>query len=284
MSAQILSGKTMSEELRKDISSRVSALKERGITPGLAVILVGNDPASEIYVRNKGNGCAEVGMYSRTINMPAETTQEELENAIEELNADSAIHGILVQLPLPSQLDEQEVIRAIDPAKDVDCFTPVNVGLLATGRPVFAPCTPAGIVRLIKANGIDISGKEVVIVNRSNIVGKPLMHLMLMENATVTVAHSRTADLRAVCRRADILVAAVGRREMFDESYVKPGAVVIDVGVNRKEDGKLAGDVAFDSVAPIASAITPCVGGVGPMTRAILMENTVRAAEMNGRK
>ncbi len=277
----LLDGKKLAAEIKDDLRQRVQALADGGVQAGLAVVLVGDNPASRTYVNMKEKDCSDLGIVSHRFNLPQETTREELLGLIDRLNKDPAVHGILVQLPLPSQLDEQEVIRAIDPAKDVDCFTPVNVGLLATGRPVFAPCTPAGIVRLIKANGIDISGKEVVIVNRSNIVGKPLMHLMLMENATVTVAHSRTSDLRAVCRRADILVAAVGRREMFDDSYVKPGAVVIDVGVNRKEDGKLAGDVNFESVAPIASAITPCVGGVGPMTRAILMENTVRAAEMN---
>ena len=280
----LLDGKKLAAEIKEDLKRRVQALAAEGVNAGLAVVLVGDNPASRTYVNMKEKDCHDLGIESFRFNLPQDTDRQTLLGLIDELNGNPNVHGILVQLPLPSQLDEQEVIRAIDPAKDVDCFTPVNVGLLATGRPVFAPCTPAGIVRLIKANGIDISGKEVVIVNRSNIVGKPLMHLMLMENATVTVAHSRTADLRAVCRRADILVAAVGRREMFDESYVKPGAVVIDVGVNRKEDGKLAGDVAFDSVAPIASAITPCVGGVGPMTRAILMENTVRAAEMNGRK
>lgn len=275
----LLDGKKLAQEIKEDLKIRVANMANNGVETSLAVVLVGDNPASYTYVNMKEKDCHDLGIRSLRYDLPADTDEATLLGLIDQLNADEGVHGILVQLPLPKHLDEQKVIRAIDPAKDVDCFTPVNVGLLATGKPVFAPCTPAGIVRLIKANGLEIAGKDVVIVNRSNIVGKPLMHLMLMENATVTIAHSRTADLKEVCKRADILVAAVGRKEMFDESYVKPGAVVIDVGVNRTPEGKLAGDVAFDKVAPIASAITPCVGGVGPMTRAILMENTVRAAE-----
>ena len=275
----LLDGKKLAQEIKEDLKVRVANMANNGVETSLAVVLVGDNPASHTYVNMKEKDCHDLGIRSLRYDLPADTDEATLLGLIDQLNADEGVHGILVQLPLPKHLDEQKVIRAIDPAKDVDCFTPVNVGLLATGKPVFAPCTPAGIVRLIKANGLEIAGKDVVIVNRSNIVGKPLMHLMLMENATVTIAHSRTADLKEVCKRADILVAAVGRKEMFDESYVKPGAVVIDVGVNRTPEGKLAGDVAFDKVAPIASAITPCVGGVGPMTRAILMENTVRAAE-----
>ncbi|MBR5136566.1 MAG: bifunctional 5,10-methylenetetrahydrofolate dehydrogenase/5,10-methenyltetrahydrofolate cyclohydrolase [Clostridia bacterium] len=275
----LLDGKKLAQEIKEDLKIRVANMANNGVETSLAVVLVGDNPASHTYVNMKEKDCHDLGIRSLRYDLPADTDEATLLGLIDQLNADEGVHGILVQLPLPKHLDEQKVIRAIDPAKDVDCFTPVNVGLLATGKPVFAPCTPAGIVRLIKANGLEIAGKDVVIVNRSNIVGKPLMHLMLMENATVTIAHSRTADLKEVCKRADILVAAVGRKEMFDESYVKPGAVVIDVGVNRTPEGKLAGDVAFDKVAPIASAITPCVGGVGPMTRAILMENTVRAAE-----
>ena len=275
----LLDGKKLAQEIKEDLKIRVANMANNGVETSLAVVLVGDNPASHTYVNMKEKDCHDLGIRSLRYDLPADTDEATLLGLIDQLNADKGVHGILVQLPLPKHLDEQKVIRAIDPAKDVDCFTPVNVGLLATGKPVFAPCTPAGIVRLIKANGLEIAGKDVVIVNRSNIVGKPLMHLMLMENATVTIAHSRTADLKEVCKRADILVAAVGRKEMFDESYVKPGAVVIDVGVNRTPEGKLAGDVAFDKVAPIASAITPCVGGVGPMTRAILMENTVRAAE-----
>ena len=275
----LLDGKKLAQEIKEDLKIRVANMANNGVETSLAVVLVGDNPASHTYVNMKEKDCHDLGIRSLRYDLPADTDEATLLGLIDQLNADEGVHGILVQLPLPKHLDEQKVIRAIDPAKDVDCFTPVNVGLLATGKPVFAPCTPAGIVRLIKANGLEIAGKDVVIVNRSNIVGKPLMHLMLMENATVTIAHSRTADLKEVCKRADILVAAVGRKEMFDESYVKPGAVVIDVGVNRTPEGKLAGDVAFDKVAPITSAITPCVGGVGPMTRAILMENTVRAAE-----
>lgn len=275
----LLDGKKLAQEIKEDLKVRVANMASKGVETSLAVVLVGDNPASHTYVNMKEKDCHDLGIKSLRYDLPTETDEATLLGLIDELNKDEGVHGILVQLPLPKHLDEQKVIRAIEPAKDVDCFTPVNVGLLATGKPVFAPCTPAGIVRLIKANDLDIAGKDVVIVNRSNIVGKPLMHLMLMENATVTIAHSRTADLKEVCKRADILVAAVGRKEMFDESYVKPGAVVIDVGVNRTAEGKLAGDVAFDKVAPIASAITPCVGGVGPMTRAILMENTVRAAE-----
>lgn len=275
----LLDGKKLAQEIKNELRERVTRMAETGIETCLAVVLVGDNPASHTYVNMKEKDCHELGIKSLRYDLPSDTDEATLLGLIDQLNSDNGVHGILVQLPLPRHLDERKVIRAIAPAKDVDCFTPVNVGLLATGKPVFAPCTPAGIVRLIKANGLDIAGKNVVIVNRSNIVGKPLMHLMLMENATVTIAHSRTVDLKEVCSKADILVAAVGRREMFDETYVKPGAVVIDVGVNRNEEGKLVGDVCFDKVAPIASAITPCVGGVGPMTRAILMENTVRAAE-----
>lgn len=275
----LLDGKKLAQEIKNQLKERVAGMAEAGTQVCLAVVLVGDNPASHTYVNMKEKDCRELGIKSLRYDLPGDTDRATLLGLIDKLNSDNGVHGILVQLPLPDHLDEQEVIRAINPAKDVDCFTPVNVGLLATGNPVFAPCTPAGIVRLIKANGLEIQGKNVVIVNRSNIVGKPLMHLMLMENATVTIAHSRTVNLREICSRADILVAAVGRREMFDDTYVKPGAVVIDVGVNRNQEGKLVGDVCFQKVAPIASAITPCVGGVGPMTRAILMENTVRAAE-----
>ncbi|MBR6443000.1 MAG: bifunctional methylenetetrahydrofolate dehydrogenase/methenyltetrahydrofolate cyclohydrolase FolD [Clostridia bacterium] len=278
MSAQILSGKTMSEELRKDISSRVSALKERGITPGLAVILVGNDPASEIYVRNKGNGCAEVGMYSRTINMPAETTQEELENAIEELNADSAIHGILVQLPLPKHLDEQAALAKILPEKDVDGFHLINAGHMLTGTDGVVACTPRGALYMIKSTGENLSGKEAVVIGRSNIVGKPMAMLLLKENCTVTMCHSRTKDLAEHTRRADILVAAVGKAGFVTADMVKPGAIVIDVGINRV-DGKVKGDVDFDAVKEVAGWITPVPGGVGKMTITMLLMNTVEAAE-----
>ena len=278
MSAEILSGKVMSESLRKEIAERVSALKERGLTPGLAVILVGNDPASEIYVRNKGNGCTEVGMYSRTINMPAETTQEELEAAIEELNADSAIHGILVQLPLPKHLDEQAALAKILPEKDVDGFHLINAGHMLTGTPGVVACTPKGALYMIQSTGVDLSGKEAVVIGRSNIVGKPMAMLLLQQNCTVTVCHSRTQNLAEHTRRADILVAAVGKAGFVTADMVKPGAIVIDVGINRV-DGKVKGDVDFDAVKEVAGWITPVPGGVGKMTITMLLMNTVEAAE-----
>ena len=278
MSAEILSGKTMSEELRAEIASRVSALKERGLTPGLAVILVGNDPASEIYVRNKGNGCTEVGMYSRTINMPAETTQEELEAAIEDLNADSAIHGILVQLPLPKHLDEQAALAKILPEKDVDGFHLINAGHMLTGTEGVVACTPRGALHMIKSTGVNLSGKEAVVIGRSNIVGKPMAMLLLKENCTVTMCHSRTQNLAEHTRRADILVAAVGKAGFVTADMVKPGAIVIDVGINRV-DGKVKGDVDYDAVKEVAGWITPVPGGVGKMTITMLLMNTVEAAE-----
>lgn len=278
MSANILSGKTMSEELRAEIASRVSALKAKGLTPGLAVILVGNDPASEIYVRNKGNGCTEVGMYSRTINMPAETTQEELEAAIEELNADSAIHGILVQLPLPKHLDEQAALAKILPEKDVDGFHLINAGHMLTGTEGVVACTPRGALHMIKSTGVNLSGKEAVVIGRSNIVGKPMAMLLLKENCTVTMCHSRTQNLAEHTRRADILVAAVGKAGFVTADMVKPGAIVIDVGINRV-DGKVKGDVDYDAVKEVAGWITPVPGGVGKMTITMLLMNTVEAAE-----
>ena len=278
MSANILSGKTMSEELRAEIASRVSALKERGLTPGLAVILVGNDPASEIYVRNKGNGCTEVGMYSRTINMPEETTQEQLEAAIEELNNDTAIHGILVQLPLPKHLDEQAALAKILPEKDVDGFHLINAGHMLTGTPGVVACTPKGALYMIKSTGVDLTGKEAVVIGRSNIVGKPMAMLLLQENCTVTICHSRTQNLAEHTRRADILVAAVGKAGFVTADMVKDGAIVIDVGINRV-DGKVRGDVDFDAVKEKASWITPVPGGVGRMTIAMLLANTLEAAE-----
>ena len=268
----------MSEELRAEIASRVSALKERGLTPGLAVILVGNDPASEIYVRNKGNGCAEVGMYSRTINMPEETTQEQLEAAIEELNKDAAIHGILVQLPLPKHLDEQAALAKILPEKDVDGFHLINAGHMLTGTPGVVACTPKGALYMIQSTGVNLSGKEAVVIGRSNIVGKPMAMLLLKENCTVTICHSRTQNLAEHTRRADILVAAVGKAGFVTADMVKPGAIVIDVGINRV-DGKVKGDVDFDAVKEVAGWITPVPGGVGKMTITMLLMNTVEAAE-----
>ena len=278
MSANILSGKTMSEELRAEIASRVSSLKEKGVTPGLAVILVGNDPASEIYVRNKGNGCTEVGMYSRTINMPAETTQEELESAIDALNNDPAIHGILVQLPLPKHLDENAALAKILPEKDVDGFHLINAGHMLTGTEGVVACTPRGALHMIKSTGVNLSGKEAVVIGRSNIVGKPMAMLLLKENCTVTICHSRTQNLADHTRRADILVAAVGKAGFVTADMVKPGAIVIDVGINRV-DGKVKGDVDFDAVKEVAGWITPVPGGVGKMTITMLLMNTVEAAE-----
>ena len=278
MSAEILSGKEMSGSLRKEIAERVARLKEQGVTPGLAVILVGNDPASEIYVRNKGNGCAETGMYSRTIQMPEETTQEQLETAIDELNADPAIHGILVQLPLPKQLDEQAALARILPEKDVDGFHRINAGHMMTGTEGVVACTPRGALYMIKSTGLDLEGKEAVVIGRSNIVGKPMAMLLLRENCTVTICHSRTKNLAEHTRRADILVAAVGKAGFVTADMVKPGAVVIDVGINRV-DGKVKGDVDFDAVKEVAGWITPVPGGVGKMTITMLLANTVEAAE-----
>ena len=278
MAAQILSGKEMSESLRKEIAERVARLKEQGVTPGLAVILVGNDPASEIYVQNKGNGCTETGMYSRTLNMPEETTQEQLEAAIEELNADPAIHGILVQLPLPKHLDENAALAKILPEKDVDGFHLINAGHMLTGTEGVVACTPRGALYMIKSTGLDLNGMEAVVIGRSNIVGKPMAMLLLRENCTVTMCHSRTKNLAEHTRRADILVTAVGKAGFVTADMVKPGAVVIDVGINRV-DGKVKGDVDFDAVKEIAGWITPVPGGVGKMTITMLLANTVEAAE-----
>ena len=278
MSAEILDGKKMSESLRKEIAGRVSRLIERGITPGLAVILVGSDPASEIYVRNKGKGCEEVGIYSRTIHMQETITQEELEAAIRTLNNDPAIHGILVQLPLPKHLDEQSALKKILPEKDVDGFHLINAGHMLTGTEGVVACTPRGALYMIKSTGIDLNGREAVIIGRSNIVGKPMAMLLLRENCTVTICHSRTKNLSEHTKRADILVAAVGKAGFVTADMVKPGAIVIDVGINRV-DGKVCGDVDFDAVREVASWITPVPGGVGKMTITMLLANTVEAAE-----
>ena len=278
MAAGILNGKAMSEKLRAEIADRVTALKEKGVTPGLAVILVGSDPASEIYVRNKGKGCEEVGIYSRTINLPEETTQQELNSEIEKLNADPAIHGILVQLPLPEHLDEQEALARILPEKDVDGFHLINAGHMLTGTDGVIACTPRGALYMIKSTGIDLNGKEAVVIGRSNIVGKPMAMLLLRENCTVTICHSRTKDLAVHTRRADILVSAVGKAGFVTADMVKPGAVVIDVGINRI-DGKVRGDVDYENVKEKAAWITPVPGGVGRMTITMLLDNTVEAAE-----
>ena len=277
--AQRIDGKAIAAALRSEIAAETAALKEQGITPGLAVILVGDDPASQTYVRNKQKACAEVGFYGEQINLPADTTQEQLLAVVEELNVREDIHGILCQLPLPRGLDDSAVIAAIDPNKDVDAFHAENVGHIMIGDQYFLPCTPAGVMELIHRSGITVEGKHCVVIGRSNIVGKPMAMLLLQENGTVTICHSRTKDLAAICRQADILVAAVGRAKFVTAAMVKPGATVIDVGINRDENGKLCGDVDFAAVEPIAGAITPVPGGVGPMTIAMLMKNTLTAAK-----
>ena len=278
MAAQLLDGKAMSEELRADIARKVAALKERGVTPGLAVILVGDDPASQIYVRNKGIGCEKTGMHSVTIRMPEDTTQQALEEQIRALNADPAIHGILVQLPLPRHLDEAAALSAIVPEKDVDGFHVHNAGRLLCGLPGVVACTPKCAMEMIRRTGVDLTGKEAVVVGRSNIVGKPMAMLLLQANCTVTMCHSRTSDLASHTRRADILVAAVGRPGFITADMVKPGAIVIDVGINRV-DGKVVGDVDFEHVKDVAGWITPVPGGVGRMTITMLLQNTLEAAE-----
>ena len=279
MSAKIIDGKILAAEVKACAAQAVRFLQERyGITPCLAVLLVGDDPASQVYVRGKANDCEACGIESRVIRLPAGTTQAELLARLGALAADSAVHGILVQLPLPRHIDPAAVIEAIPPEKDVDGFTPVNAGRLLNGEPCFAPCTPAGCLRMIEAAGVDLDGKHAVVVGRSNIVGKPAALLLMQKNATVTVCHSHTRDLAAVCRTADVLIAAVGKAGFITADMVKPGAVVIDVGINRGADGKLHGDVDFAPVSEIASYITPVPGGVGLMTRAMLMLNTVQAA------
>ena len=279
MSAQLLDGKVMSEALRGEIAVRVAALKNKGVHPGLAVILVGEDPASQIYVRNKGIGCEQVGIHSVTIRMPETTTQEELESQIRALNADETIHGILVQLPLPKHLDEAAALAVIVPEKDVDGFHIQNAGKLLNGLNGVIACTPKGALEMIRRTGVDLSGKEAVVVGRSNIVGKPMAMLLLQRNCTVTMCHSRTVDLAAHTRNADVLVAAVGKAKFITADMVKPGAIVIDVGINRLENGKVVGDVDFEGVKEVASWITPVPGGVGRMTITMLLENTVEAAE-----
>lgn len=277
MAAQIIDGKQVAAQIRGQLAEEIKGLKKEGLTPGLAVVLVGDDPASRVYVNMKKKACAEIGVYSREYGLAKETTQEELLDLIGELNRDPQIHGILVQLPLPDHLDEHQVLEAISPDKDVDGFHPVNVGRLVTGQPCLKPCTPAGIIELIDRTGLELKGKEAVVVGRSNIVGKPVALLLLSRHATVTICHSRTQNLDEVCRRADVLVVAVGRPEMVKGDWIKPGAVVIDVGTNRLEKG-LVGDVEFAAAKETAGHITPVPGGVGPMTIAMLMKNTVEAA------
>lgn len=277
--AKIISGKAVSAAVRQRIAAQTAELTARGVMPGLAVVLVGDDPASQVYVRNKEKACAEVGFYSEKYTLPATTTQQELLALVERLNGDPRIHGILVQLPLPAPLDAQAVIRAIAPEKDVDAFHPVNVGGLLTGTSCFLPCTPAGVMELLHSAGVSPDGKHCVVLGRSNIVGKPMAMLLLRENGTVTICHSHTQGLAEICRSADILVAAIGRPRFITADMVQPGAAVIDVGMNRDASGKLCGDVDFDAVAPIAGCITPVPGGVGPMTIAMLMQNTLTAAQ-----
>lgn len=278
--AKIIDGKAISAQMRKEIAARTEEfVAQTSVRPGLAVIIVGQDPASQIYVRNKKRACEEVGFYSEEIALPAETDMATLRQVIERLNADDKIHGILVQLPLPSQLDEGEVIMMIDPKKDVDAFHPANVGRVMSGGYTFVPCTPAGVMELLKRSGVEISGKNCVVVGRSNIVGKPMAMLLLEANGTVTICHSRTKNLKEICSSADILVSAVGRPYFITADMVKPGAVVVDVGINRLPDGKLVGDVDYAAVEPLASYITPVPGGVGPMTITMLLRNTLTAAE-----
>ncbi|MDD2956128.1 MAG: bifunctional methylenetetrahydrofolate dehydrogenase/methenyltetrahydrofolate cyclohydrolase FolD [Oscillospiraceae bacterium] len=275
-----IDGKAVSAAVRARIKAETEEfIRATGVTPGLAVILVGSDPASQVYVKNKKKACEELGFYSESYDLPAETAEGELLALVEKLNGDSRIHGILVQLPLPAHIDEKKVIRAIVPQKDVDAFHAENVGHIMIGDYRFLPCTPAGVMELIHSTGVKVEGKECVVVGRSNIVGKPMAMLLLHENGTVTVCHSRTANLKEVCRRADILVAAVGRPRFVTADMVKPGAVVIDVGINRLEDKKLCGDVDYDAVEPVAGYLTPVPGGVGPMTITMLMKNTLAAAK-----
>lgn len=275
--AKIIDGKRISTEVKDECKERI---KTEGLDITLAVIQVGNDPASTVYVGNKKKACDYIGIHSLSYELPETITEEELLQLVEKLNADDKVHGILVQLPLPKHIEEDKVIKTISPKKDVDGFHPQSVGALSIGQPGFVSCTPAGIIQLLKRSGIEIEGKECVIVGRSNIVGKPMALLMLRENATVTVCHSRTKDLKEVTKRADILIVAIGKPKFITAEYVKEGAVVIDVGIHRNEDNKLCGDVDFDDVEPLASAITPVPGGVGPMTIAMLMNNCVEAKGM----
>lgn len=278
---QIIDGKAISAQIKEELREKVAAMKAEGKNACLAVIQVGNDPASSVYVNNKKKGCEFIGIESLSYELPEETTEEELLDLIQKLNGDDKVNGILVQLPLPKHIDEDKVIQTITPSKDVDGFHPHSVGCLCIGQKGYVSCTPAGIIQLLKRSNIEIAGKECVIIGRSNIVGKPMSLLMLRENATVTVAHSRTENLKEVCKRADILIVAVGKPKMVTADYVKEGAVVIDVGIHRNENNKLCGDVDFDDVAPHCSAITPVPGGVGPMTIAMLMNNCVESATLS---
>lgn len=276
----IIDGKAVSKKVKEDVKTECEQLKAKGVTPGLAVIIVGDDSASQVYVHNKEVACEACGFYSVKYALPAETTQEELNALVDKLNKDDRINGILCQLPLPSHLDDKEVINSIDPLKDVDAFHPVNVGAIMIGDYNYLPCTPAGVMELIHSTGVDVSGKKAVVIGRSNIVGKPMAMLLLHENATVEITHSRTRDLAEITKGADILVAAIGKAKFVKADMVKDGAVVIDVGMNRDENGKLCGDVDFENVKDKCSFITPVPGGVGPMTIAMLMKNTLTAAKI----
>lgn len=278
--AKILDGKAVSQRVKNALKEETEKFVEKyGIKPGLAVVIVGDDPASRVYVNSKKKACAEIGYYSEEHALPESTTEDELLSLVEKLNGDEKIHGILVQLPLPKHIDEEKIINAINPKKDVDAFHPVNVGKIMIGNFDFLPCTPAGVMELINEAGIDLTGKNCVVVGRSNIVGKPQAMLLLHKNATVTICHSKTKNIKEITKNADVLVAAVGRAQMFDGDYIKDGAVVIDVGMNRLENKKLVGDVDFESAEKKASCITPVPGGVGPMTIAMLMKNTLTAAK-----
>ena len=281
--AIIIDGKQVAADVKARVAKEAERLAELGITPGLAVIIVGDDPASKIYVRNKAKACEEVGFYSEVITKPEKTTQRELLEIIDSLNKRADIDGILVQLPLPKHINEKAVIGAISPKKDVDAFSPFNVGKLMIGDGVFLPCTPAGVMELIKSTGVEVSSKNCVVIGRSNIVGKPMAMLLLQQSGTVTICHSKTENLAEVCSKADILVSAVGRPNFVTADMVKEGAVVIDVGINHNEEGKMCGDVKFDEVEPKAGFITPVPGGVGPMTIAMLMDNTLKAAILNAK-
>ncbi len=279
MSARIIDGKALSARIKAEVAARVAELKQQGLQPGLTVVLVGEDPASQVYVRNKSLACEAAGLKSDLIRLPGDTPEAELLALIARLNQDDSVHGILVQLPLPDHMDEHKVIEAIAPEKDVDGFHISNAGLLLTGKPLFRPCTPYGVMKMLESEGVNLRGAEAVIVGASNIVGKPMALLLLAAGATVTLCNSKTRDLAAQTRRADVLVAAVGRPGIITGDMIKPGAVVIDVGINRGADGKLCGDVDFASASAVASAITPVPGGVGPMTIAMLLVNTLEAAE-----
>ncbi len=278
--ANIIDGKAISTQIKDELKEKAAALKAEGKNVCLCVIQVGDNPASTVYVKNKKKGCEYIGIDSLSYELPEETTEEELLKLIDELNNNDKVNGILVQLPLPKHIDEDKIIMAISPKKDVDGFSPLSVGALCIGQKGFVSCTPAGIIQLLKRSGIEIAGKECVVLGRSNIVGKPMSLLMLRENATVTIAHSKTADLKAVCKRADILIVAIGKPKFITKDYVKDGAVIIDVGINRDENNKMCGDVDFDDVFDTCSYITPVPGGVGPMTIAMLLNNCIESADM----